>query len=483
MSTKRKVVAWILVAILALIGILAFLLTPNRADVPLLAVTGKDPQLTAPEAETVPTMGVAKPIGWKANEVPQAAKGLAVTRFADGLVHPRTLYTLPNGDVLVALTNRPDNGPGGITGLVMNWLFRRAGADTPSPNQIVLLRDTDHDGRADQRSVLTGAVKSPGGMAWRDGTLYVGDSAALVAFPYQLGQTRIDGAPKKLMDLPGGGMHWMRNVALSPDGKRIYVSVGSSSNVAEGGIDKEQGRAAIWEYNLVNGSSRIFGGGMRNPNGMAFNPWTGELWTVVNERDMLGPDIVPDYLTNVPIGANYGWPWVYWGNNFDDRVDAPQPSGFNPAYIRKPQFALGPHVAALGLVFSGAGARMGADYASGAFIAEHGSWNRQPLSGYQVVYVPFDKNGNPVGKPQPVLGGFLTSTDDTHGRPTWLTWAGDGALLVSDDTAGIIWRVIAPGAQPQAAIAKLKGESLPPQRELHGLDASFGEEHAIVVPR
>ena len=465
-------------------GIVWYLATPDRAKVPFDAVTGTDPQLTDARAESFPTVGIAQPIGWKANEVPVAAQGLAVTRFADGLDHPRTMLVLPNGDVLIAQTNRPaGDEPSGIKGAIQKFLFRKAGADTPSPNTIVLLRDADGDGKAEQRSVLKNpALASPGGMAWKDGTLYVANSNALLAFPYALGATTLPAKPVKLMDLPGGGNHWMRNVALSPDGKDLYVTVGSSSNIAENGIAAETGRAAIWNYNFDRKYGRQFARGLRNPNGLAFSPWSGELWTTVNERDMLGSDLVPDYLTDVPIGADYGWPWVWWRNTFDERVDAPQPDGFNQVYIRIPRYALGPHVAALGLAFAGNGSTLGDKFGSGAVIARHGSWNRAPKSGYDVIYVPFDARGNPTGKPMPLLTGFLTADGkQTHGRPTWVAFAKDGALLVTDDTAGIVWRVTAPGAKPAAAIGRLGGKSLPPQRELRGNAASFGEDYAQIT--
>ena len=239
-------------------------------------------------------------------------------------------------------------------------------------------------------------------------------------------------------------------------------------------MEAEEGRALIWEVNLESGRRRVFAGGLRNANGLDFSPWSGELWTTVNERDMLGSDLVPDYLTNVPVGAQYGWPWVYFGDNFDRRVKYPYPSYIN--YVRTPEYALGPHVAALGLVFSREGAALGDKFSSGAFIARHGSWNRKPPSGYDVVFVAFDDRGNPTGQPVEVLGGFLTGDGTTRGRPTWVEWAGDGSLLVSDDTAGIIWRVSAPGAKPQAAIERVTGRRLPPQRELRGQEATFGRD-------
>ncbi|MCT2557854.1 PQQ-dependent sugar dehydrogenase [Tsuneonella sp. YG55] len=483
MSTGRKIFAGFLVAVLLVIGVVAYLVTPDTARQSVEDLAGTDPQLLRPRYETVPTVGVADAVGWPDDAVPVAAEGLAVSRFAQGLDHPRTMYVMPNGDVLLALTNRPPSkGPGGIEGWIMNLLFKKAGAGGPSPNAIALLRDTDGDGNADAQAILKNdALSSPSGMAYRDGTLYVANHDALLAFPYEEGATTLDGAPKKLMDLPPAGNHWMRNIVLSPDGKHIYIAVGSASNVGERGLDQEVGRAAIWDYNLETGRQRQFASGLRNPNGLAFSPWSGELWTTVNERDMLGSDLVPDYLTNVPIGAQYGWPWVWWRNNFDDRVDEPTPDGFNPDYIRLPEYALGPHVAALGLAFTGNGSALGDTYATGAVVARHGSWNRKPKSGYDVVYVPFDKRGNPVGKPRPILTGFLAEDGETtRGRPTWVAFAKDGALLVTDDTAGIVWRVTAPGAAPSPAIERVTGRRLPPRRELRGGEATFDEDYARV---
>ena len=470
MSTGKKILIALLVIVLILAGLGFWLTRGNTAEVAFAKVTGIDPELTKPKDETFPTIDIAKPIGWAANEAPTPASGLAVSRFAEGLDHPRTMITLPNGDVLVALTRAPatsDNNDNFIVRWITGHMMRKAGAAGKSPNEIVLLRDTTSDGKADQRFVLSNKFDSPSGMAWRDGTLYVADHNALLSFPYKLGDTTLAWNPTKLMDLAPGGNHWMRNIVLSPDGTKLYVAVGSATNIADHGLKAEEGRALIWEYDLNDHQQRIFGAGMRNPNGLAFSPWTDELWTTVNERDMTGPDLVPDYLTNVPVGVHYGWPWVYWKNIIDDRVTAPMPQ-FLTSYTRKPEYALGPHVAALGLVFTEGGARLGSEFDSGAFVAEHGSWNRKPPSGYDVVYIPFDARGNPKGKPVPVLTGFLTGKGQTHGRPTWLTWAKDGALLVSDDTAGIIWRVIKPGAAADTAIKQLKGPPLPPQKELHG---------------
>lgn len=483
MTTSRKVLLWIVVVLIVLALGMFWLSRGDTADLSVDEVAGTDPVLQQANAEAVPTVNIAKPIGWAEGELPTAAEGLAVTRFAEGLDHPRVVHTLPNGDVLVTLTRAPvaEEG-GGLTGWIADWLMTRAGAKGDSPNQLVLLRDNDGDGAAEERITLTDSLDSPSGIAWADDTLYIANHNALLAFPYTLGQTSVEGEGRKLMDLPPGGGHWMRNIELHPDGNTIYVAVGSVSNIGEQGMEIEEGRAAIWEYNLESGEARIFASGLRNANGMDWSPWSGELWTTVNERDMLGSDLVPDYLTNVPLGAQYGWPWIYFRDNFDDRVKEPMPA-YLSEYARRPVYAVGPHVAALGMVFTMGGHRMGDDFASGAFIARHGSWNRKPASGYDVVYVAFDDLGNPIGKPVPVLTDFLTGEGTTRGRPTWAEWAGDGALLISDDTAGIIWRVVAPGAEPGAEIARISGQSLPPQRELRGDPrASFTEEFAREVP-
>jgi len=306
--------------------------------------------------------------------------------------------------------------------------------------------------------------------------LFVANHDAVLAYDYELGSNAVTSAPRKLMDLPGGGGHWMRNMEIHPDGDRLYIAVGSVSNIGEKGMAVEEGRAAIWEYSLENNRQRQYAAGLRNPNGLDFSPWSGELWTTVNERDMLGSDLVPDYLTNVPVGAQYGWPWVYYKDNIDRRVEAPMPN-FLIEYTRYPEYALGPHVAALGFVFSDAGHRMGERFDSGAFVARHGSWNRKPPSGYDVVYVDFDERGNPIGKPVPVLTGFLNEDGTTKGRPTWVEWAEDGSLLVSDDTAGVIWRTYAPDSEPGVAIERLRGEPLRPQQELTDPRATFEEEY------
>ena len=468
MSTLRNIgIGLLVILVLAAIGI-ALLLRGTQATLSVDEVSGVDPTLVEPDEGLFPTIDVAEPVGWAKDEVPEAAKGLKVQRFAEGLDHPRTMYRLPNGDILVALTNSPPREGGGIEGFIAKRMMNKAGAGVPSPNKLVLLRDTNGDGRADVKKVVCEeGLESPSGMAYRDGTLYVANNNALLAFDYELGSEKITGKPRKLMDLPGGGDHWMRNIILSPDGKNLYVAVGSATNIGDNGMEAEAGRATIWEYDMESGSSRPYATGLRNPNGLAWNPMSGELWTTVNERDMLGGDLVPDYLTNVPIGANYGWPWVYYKNTIDRRVKAPMPN-FLTEYARYPEYALGPHVAALGLAFTGEGNRMGDQFARGAFIARHGSWNRKPPSGYDVVFVRFDERGNPKGKPIKVLDSFLNGEGETRGRPTWVEWADDGSLLVSDDTAGIIWRVIDPAAKPTPAVKRIQGESLKPQIELKG---------------
>ncbi|MCX7864099.1 MAG: sorbosone dehydrogenase family protein [Novosphingobium sp.] len=442
----------------------------NPSDRPITDTMGPDPVLVEPEEETIPSVRLVETIGWKAGEAPVPGKGLAVNRFAEGLDHPRTMLTLPNGDVLVAETNSPPRKPeGAIEGFFMKLFMSNVGAGGASPNRIILLRDADGDGKAEQRHVFREKdLDSPSGMAWINGRLFIANHDAILAFDFAPGSTRLDGEPRKLADLPPAGNHWMRNLLASPDGRKLYVAVGSASNIAERGLEIEAGRAAVTEIDLETGRRRLFAAGLRNPNGLAWNPSTGELWATVQERDLLGPDLVPDYLTNLPIGAHYGWPWFYWKDKYDTRVEEPMPV-YLGEYIRRPEYALGAHTGVLGLLFSSGGNIMGKRFANGAFIARHGSWNRKPPVGYDVIFVPFDANGNPSGAAQPVLTGFLLEgKGKTRGRPTWLAWDKTGGLLVSDDTAGIIWRVFAPGATPSAAPVPVQTASLPPQRELKG---------------
>ena len=478
-----KNIALFLLAFLLVAGIAIWWLTRgDTADLTLDEVSGLDPVLAEPDEETFPTVGVARPIGWADGETPTAAQGLVVNRFAEGLEHPRVMYTMPNGDVLVALTNAPERPVAGgwLTNFVAGILFSRAGAAVPSPNKLMLLRDGDSDGVAEQQTVLRDDLNSPSGIAWHDGNLYVANHDAVLRFDYPEGATTIAGNGEKLMDLPPAGNHWMRNILLNEDGTLLYVAVGSASNIGESGMEAEQGRAAIHELDLETGRSRIYGTGLRNPNGLAWNPWSGELWTTVNERDQLGSDLVPDYLTNVPLGVQYGWPWVYYKDNFDTRVKAPAPQ-FLTQYTRFPEYALGPHVAALGLVFSQGGTTLGPRFSQGAIVARHGSWNRKPPAGYDVVYIGFDERGNPLDqKPVTILESFLAASEgDTRGRPTWVTWDRTGALLVSDDTANIIWRVTDPRAEANAAPQRNRGEPLQPRGDLSGDPSRAFEEGAI----
>ena len=477
MSSARSNLAFSLIVILLLIFAAAWIAEPDKASLSANEVSGTDPVLEEQQAELFPTLGIVDPAGWAADEAPSAAAGLAVTRFAEGLDHPRVIYTLPNGDVLTTMGQMPPIEGGGIEGWAMRYFMTKVGAYGVSPNKLALMRDGDGDGAADQTIILSDTLDSPSGIAWRGNKLYIANHDEVLEFEYELGDTVLSGPGRKVMDLPAGGLHWMRNIELSEDGERLYIAVGSASNIGERGMEAEEGRAMIWEYDFTKDAARPFATGLRNANGLDWNPWSGELWTTVNERDMLGSDLVPDYLTNVPIGAQYGWPWIYYRDNFDRRVEAPMPA-YLQDYVRRPEYALGPHVAALGLEFTKGGHRLGEKFAQGAVIARHGSWNRLPPSGYDVVYVSFDERGNPQGKPQPLLGGFLTEDGDARGRPTWVAWAGDGALLVSDDTAGIIWRVIAPGAEPAPTIEREEGTaSLAPRRELRGDPrASFGDE-------
>jgi glucose/arabinose dehydrogenase len=358
------------------------------------------------------------------------------------LSHPRWLLALPNGDVLVAESNapaRPEDGKG-AKGWVMRQLMKRAGASAPSPNRIVLLRDSDGDGVAEQRSTLVEGLRSPFGMAMVGGHLYVANTDGIVRFPYAMGSTSISEPAQDVIDLPGGPLnhHWTKNILASRDGTRLYATVGSNSNVGENGLDKEEGRAAIWEIDLQRHSKRLFATGLRNPNGMAWEPSTGALWTVVNERDELGSDLVPDYLTRVQDGAFYGWPHSYYGAHVDDRVPA-RPDLVAKALV--PDFALGTHVAALGLAALH-GSRLPPPFANGMAIGEHGSWNRQPRNGYKVVFVPF-ADGKPQGMPVDLLTGFLSPEGDAWGRPVGVAVDAKGSLLVADDVGNAIWRVAA----------------------------------------
>lgn len=435
--------------ILIVLGIIALLLIgvgiwatrPDRARIDIADVTGWRPAITAPRQQTIPTVGVAKAIGWAKGATPVAAAGLKVQAFASGFDHPRWLYRLPNGDVLVAESNSPPREGGGIAGWVMARLMKKAGAGVPSANRITLLRDADGDGVAETRTVLIAGLNSPSGMLLEGGWLYIADTDALLRVKYTPGQTRISDKPELVIKLPGGGNHWARNVIASGDGKHLYVSVGSSTNIGEDGEDAEKYRANILQVEPETHSAIIYAAGLRNPNGMALEPHSKQLWTVVNERDMLGSDVVPDYLTQVEFGDQFGWPWYYWGGYPDNRVDA-RPE--LQQYSKRPDYALGPHVAALGLTFA-ADAKLGGKFGNGAFIGLHGSWNRVPLSGYKVIFVPFAGDGFPVrgAKPIDVLTGFLNQDNEAQGRPVAVITDAGGALLVADDVGNTIWRVSA----------------------------------------
>ncbi|MGR4974132.1 PQQ-dependent sugar dehydrogenase [Pseudomonas sp. LARHCG127] len=403
--------------------------------------TGPAPKLPEPNKTLIPTVNIAEAIGWPQGAKPTPAQGLQVGAFAEGLDHPRWLYVLPNGDVLVAETNappKPDDSKG-IRGWVMKKVMGRAGAGVPSPNRITLLRDANHDGIAETRTVFLENLNSPFGMTLVGNDLYVADTDRLIRFPYKEGDTQINAQPTKVVDLPGGTLnhHWTKNVIASRDGSKLYVTTGSNSNVGENGMEAEEGRAAIWEVDRASGKHRIFASGLRNPNGLAWEPRSGALWTAVNERDEIGSDLVPDYITSVKDGAFYGWPYSYYGQNVDARVE-PQ----NPALVAKaiaPDYAVGPHTASLGLTFA-EGSTLPAPFTEGAFIGQHGSWNRKPHSGYKVIFVPFN-DGKPVGQPVDVLTGFLDADEKAQGRPVGVVIDKQGGLLVADDVGNKIWRV------------------------------------------
>ena len=421
------------------------------ARLPVEAGTGSNPTLPAPNHTLIPTMKIAKAIGWPEGMAPRAASGLSVHAYATGLDHPRWLHILPNGDVLVAESNgpaRPQNNKG-IKGWFMKFFAKRAGAAVPSADRISLLRDSDGDGRAETRTVFLQRLHSPFGMALVGQDLYVADTDALLRFRYRSGATTLDDAGVKIADLPAGPInhHWTKNVIASPDGRRLYVTVGSNSNVAENGLDKEVGRAGILEVDPSTGQSRVFASGLRNPNGLAWEPQTGALWTTVNERDELGSDLVPDYMTAVKDGGFYGWPFSYYGQHLDLRVDQTRPDLVARALV--PDYALGPHTASLGLAFA-TGTRLPAHYASGAFVGQHGSWNRRPASGYKVVFVPFS-GGHPSGPPEDVLTGFLDADGRALGRPVGVAIDREGALLVADDVGNAIWRVTPSIVAPPAS--------------------------------
>ncbi len=426
--------------------VLSLLLTVTAVQVGMARAAveegyGPAPTLPEPSRSLIPTVNVAPAQGWPSGGTPRAEAGLRVAAFADRLDHPRWLYVLPNGDVLVAETNAPERPEDrkGIKGWVMGLMMKRAGAGVPSANRITLLRDADGDGVAEHRSVLLDRLNSPFGMALVEEQLYVADTDALLRFPYKEGQDRITAAGERVTDLPAGPLnhHWTKSLVASADGNKLYVGVGSNSNVAENGIEKEQDRAAILEIDAASGQRRVYASGLRNPVGMAWEPRTGKLWVAVNERDEIGNDLVPDYMTSVEENGFYGWPWSYFGNHVDTRVKPARPDMV--AKARVPDYALGAHTASLGLA-SSQGNQLGARFADGMFVGQHGSWNRKPHSGYKVIFVPFE-NGMPKGKPIDVLTGFLSQDEKALGRPVGVAIDSKGALLVADDVGNVIWRV------------------------------------------
>ncbi len=420
----------------------------DTAKLPVEAGMGPAPQLPPPNKTLLPTVNIAKATGWADTAGPVARSGFTVTALARGLEHPRWVHVLPNGDVLVVESDKPpkpesaDTANDGIVkkirSKVMGIVMKRAGSGTPSANRITLLRDADGDGMAEVRQVFMQNLVSPFGVTLVGNELFIANADALVKVPYTAGQTTVSAAPTKVTDLPAGiNHHWTKNVIANRDGSKLYVTVGSNSNVGENGLAMEEGRAAIWEVDVKSGEKRLFATGLRNPNGMALEPESNALWTVVNERDEIGSDLVPDYLTSVKDGAFYGWPWSYYGANVDVRLDPPRPDMVSKAV--SPDYALGAHVAALGLTFSNARG-MPPEFANGAFIGEHGSWNRKPRSGYKVVFVPF-AGGRPNGPPVDFLTGFLSADENAQGRPVGVALDKSGALLVADDVGNAVWRV------------------------------------------
>ncbi len=442
---------------LKLVHRLAFLATvtalagcASSARLPVSAGTGANPTLPAPDKALIPLVHVVTAKGWPAGATPVAGEGMAVAAFARGLDHPRWLCVLPNGDVLVAETNgpvRPKDGPG-----IKGWFFRhfqkKAGGNVPSPDRITLLRDADGDGVAETRSVFLSGLHSPFGMALVGNDLYVGDTDAVLRFPYQSGETRITVAGVKVVDLPAGPInhHWTKNLVASPDGNKLYVGVGSNSNAGENGIPAEKDRAAVWEIDLATGQHRIFASGLRNPVGLAWEPESGALWVAVNERDELGSDLVPDYMTAVRDGGFYGWPYSYFGQHLDSRPQPQRPDLVAKALV--PDYALGPHTASLGLASAAGASALPSSFGQGMFVGQHGSWNRKPRSGYKVIFVPF-ASGKPAGQPLDVLTGFVDDQGGAKGRPVGVAVDKRGALLVADDVGDAVWRVTGSTAGPR----------------------------------
>lgn len=401
---------------------------------------GPNPVLPEPKQYLLPPMSVPKAVGWKAGEAPSVPSGLKIQAMATGLLHPRIVYPLPNGDILVVEGNSPGSKPFRPKDYIQGKIKARAGAAAKGGNRITLLRDANGDGVPELKTVLVDHLHSPYGVAWVSGTLYVANTDAILAFPFTPGQTKITAPGVKLTDLPAGPInhHWTKSMVASADGAKLYVGVGSNSNITENGFDAEEGRAAIYEVDRATGAKRIYASGTRNPTNLAIQPGTGTLFAVVNERDEIGPDLVPDYLTSIKEGGFYGWPFSYWGQHVDVRVHPQRPDIVAKAI--KPDYALSSHVATLGVAFS-QGETLSPRFANGAFVGEHGSWDRDPLNGYQVIFVPF-ANNRPTGMPIPVVTDFLAADHKTvRGRPVGVALDRTGALIVADDVGNTVWRV------------------------------------------
>lgn len=402
---------------------------------------GPDPVLPPPQTALIPTVKIAEANPWPENVTPKPARGLRVNAFAAGFDHPRWLHVLPNGDVLVAETNAPAKHEDGFSlrKWIMGRIMKRAGAGVESANRITLLRDADRDGVAEFRSTFLEGLNSPFGMTLSNGKLYVANTDAILAFPYSSGDTRITASPEKIVDLSAGPInhHWTKDVIASRDGRKLYATAGSNSNVGENGIKAEENRAAVLEIDLASRKMRVFAAGLRNPNGLSWNPDDGRLWVAVNERDEIGDNLVPDYMTSVKDGGFYGWPYSYYGQHVDARAKPPRPDLVRRAI--KPDYALGSHTASLGLTFYTA-SLLGQEYRGGAFVSQHGSWNRNPRSGYKVIFIPF-RNGKPQGAPKDILTGFISPDDKAWGRPVGVAVDKAGALLVADDVGNVVWRV------------------------------------------
>ncbi|MCO7521658.1 MULTISPECIES: sorbosone dehydrogenase family protein [unclassified Pseudomonas] len=415
---------------------MALLLSACGADGEQTQAHGPDPKLPAPERGLLPSMRIAQPAAW-GEQKPTVPAGYSISAIATDLKIPRQPLVLPNGDILVA------EGRGGNAAklkpkdVIASQIKAKGNTQVTGGNRLTLLRDADGDGRYELRTVFADSLNAPYGLAYADGKLYVANQDALVRFDYRDGQTKADGPPTKVSDLPAAiNHHWTKSLAISPDGRHLYVGIGSNSNITERGMEVEVDRAMIWQIDAVTGAHRPYATGLRNPTALAIQPDSGELWAVVNERDELGPDLVPDYLTSVKQGAFYGWPYSYWGQNVDDRVRPQDPQKVQAAI--KPDYSLGSHVAALGLDFSSAA--MGEPFAEGAFVGEHGSWNRPDPVGYKVVFVPF-RAGKPAGEPVDFASGFRGEDGKTRGRPVGVTVDPKGALIIADDLANTLWRV------------------------------------------